>query len=226
MNTFGNRIMLLLAVGGLVGLSCVQSRPPNKDPIITSLSLPSSVDAGYSTTFSCTASDSDGDVLTYELKCSVGSLRPSTGAAVIWTAPETSAPARIWVTAQDGRDGSDMRFDTVMVNPASTTIVGWSGAVPAGEYRLWYNYFQTGYTVSGTFSVDGQDITFLMLDSVNYSRWRYNESCDCEVKIERSAGSSFSAGISTSGFHCFILDNRYNVNPDTSVQISVQRVSP
>jgi|WetSurMetagenome_2_1015567.scaffolds.fasta_scaffold110860_2 hypothetical protein len=226
MNTFASRIMLVLAVGGLVGLSCHQSRSANHDPIITSLNLPSSVNAGYRTAFICAASDSDGDVLTYEWKCNVGSLSPSTGAAVYWTAPETSGAARIWVTAQDDRDGSDVRYDTVMVNPGTRTIVDWSGAVPAGDYELWYRYFQTGCTVSGTFSADGQDITLLVLDSVNYSRWRYNESCDCEVRIERSSGSSFSAGTSTSGLHCFILDNRYNANPDTSVQISIQLVSP
>jgi hypothetical protein len=226
MNTVASRIMLVLVVGGLVGLSCNHSRGPNHDPIITSLNVPSAVDAGYSAEFICTASDSDGDFLTYEWHCTAGTLNGSTGDALFWTAPETSGSARITVTVQDDRGGSDVRYDTVLINPVTSTIVGWSGAVPAGEYHLWYNYFQPRYTVSGTFSADGQDITFLMLDSINYSRWRNNESCDCEVKIDRSSGSSFSTSISTSGIHCFVLDNRYNASPDTSVQVFIQRTSP
>jgi hypothetical protein len=226
MNTIAGRIMLVLTVGGLVGLSCHESRPANHDPTITSLNLPAGVNAGYVTAFICAASDPDGDALTYEWQCNAGSLFPKTGSAVYWTAPETSGQARIWITVQDDRGGSDIRYDTVTVIPDTTTIVDWSGAVSAGGYILWYRYLQPRYTLSGTFSAGGQDITFLMVDSVNYSRWRYNESCDCEVKIRRSSGSAFSATITTDGLYCFILDNRYNVVPDSAVRMLIQRATP
>ena len=177
----GIGIVLMLAVVGLAGLCCNHGRGPNHDPTITSLDAPASVNAGHVATYICAASDPDGDTLTYEWKCTAGSLFPNTGDAVYWTAPDTSGPARVWVTVQDNRDGSDVRYDTVTVIPDTASMVDWSGAVPAGDYKLWYNYVNTGYTVSGTFSAHGQEITFLVVDSVTYSRWRFNESCDCDV---------------------------------------------
>jgi hypothetical protein len=207
-------------------LSCNHSRGPNHDPIITSLEIPSSLPAGYSTTFACTVSDSDGDAVTYQWNSTAGTLEPSISNEAYWTAPETSGPVRIMLTVQDARGGSDVRHDTVMVIPDTETLIDWPGAVPGGDYRLWNAHFRAGYTVSGSFSAGGQDITFLMLDSLNYWRWRFNESCDCEVKVERSAGSSFSAGISTDGLGVFILDNRYNADPDTAVHVFIRRTSP
>lgn len=226
MNTLRAALILMLAVGGLVGLSCNQIRGPNHDPTIKSLNLPSSVKAGYSTDFVCTASDPDGDALTYEWTCTAGSFDRSFGDVAYWTAPETSGSARIAVTVQDARGGSDVSEQRVTVIPDTEALINWSGAVQGGEYWVWYAYFRKGYAVSGSFSADGQDITFLTLDSVNYSRWRLNESCQYELKVERSAGSSFSAGISADGLGVFILDNRYNADPDTAVQVHLRLSTP
>jgi hypothetical protein len=63
MNTPVIRIIVLVCIAGLVGLSC-KTPAANQAPTITALGLPSSVTVGDDATFSCTASDPDGDVLT------------------------------------------------------------------------------------------------------------------------------------------------------------------
>jgi hypothetical protein len=68
MNTPVIRIIVLVCIVGLVGLSC-KTPAVNNAPTITALDLPSSVEAGNDATFSCTASDPDGDVLTYNWTC-------------------------------------------------------------------------------------------------------------------------------------------------------------
>jgi hypothetical protein len=224
MNTFVSRIMLVLTVGGLIGLSCKQT--PNRAPIITSLDLPDSVNATVDATFSCTASDSDGDPLAYDWTCSTGLLQSKTGTAVEWTAPESSGVATITVTVTDTCGASDTSSGTVIVNPVTAIIVDWHGAVAAGDIGLWTSSILAGYTVSGSFSAVGQDITFLMLDSSNYESWRFAQPYDALVKVEKSAGSDFSTVVPTNGVYRFVLDNTYNATADTSVHLFVERTSP
>ena len=227
MNKPVSRIIVMLIVAGLVGLSCKQTPPVNSAPTITALDLPDSVDAGNDATFTCTATDPDGDPLGYNWTSSAGLLQSKTGTAVVWTAPDTSGAATITVMVQDSSGASDTSSGTVTVNPITTTIIDWDGSVAAGDIQLWTSNIRAGYTASGSFSVDGgQDITFLVLDSTNYQSWRFNQSYDALVKVERSAGASFSAVVPTMGLYHFILDNMYNVSADTAVHLFVQTTSP
>jgi hypothetical protein len=227
MNQSAIRIMLVLTVGGLIGLSCNKPGTPNTAPTITSLVLPDSADASADETLSVVASDPDGDPLAYDWTCSAGSLIPRTSATVIWAAPESSGTATIAVTVTDDSGSSATQSGTVVIKPVTTTIIDWDGSVAAGDVQLWSRNIPSGYTVSGSFSVDGQDITFLMLDAYNYERWRNDSSYTALVKVERSAGSSFSAVVDTSATLCnFILDNTYNVSADTAVHLFVQSTSP
>jgi len=226
MNKPASRIIVMLIVAGLVGLSCQQTPPVNSAPTITALDLPDSVDATNDATFTCTASDPDGDPLGYNWTVSAGLLQSKTGTAVVWTAPDTSGAATITVMVQDSSGASDTSSGTVTVNPITTTIIDWDGSVAAGGVRFWTSNILAGYTASGSFSVDGQDITFLVLDPVNYQSWRFSEPFDAIVKVERSAGSSFSAVVPTMGLYHFILDNTYNVSADTAVHLFVQTTSP
>jgi hypothetical protein len=226
MNRFAIRIMLVLTIGGLVGLSCDKPSTPNRAPTITSLVLPDSVDAGNDETLNCIATDPDSTALAYNWTCSSGLLQSMTGSTVVWTAPDSSGAATISVTVLDDSGASDTDSGTVTVNPVTTTIIDWDGAVAASDIALWTVRIPMGYTVHGSFAVDGQDITFLMLDSSNYQSWRFDSSYTAMVEIENSAGADFSAMVSANGTYHFILDNTDNADADSSAHLFVQQTSP
>lgn len=226
MNKPTSRIVVMLIVAVLVGLSCKETPTVNSVPTITALNLPDSVVAGNDETFSCTASDPDSEPLAYNWTCSSGLLQSATGTAVNWTAPDSSGSATVTVTVQDSSGASDTMSGTLRVSPIITRILEWNGAVEANSYQLLTRNLTAGYTVSGSFSVVGQDITFLTLDAYNYERWRNDSSYTALVKVERSAGSSFSAVVPTGGSHTFVLDNSYNAFADTSVHLLVLTTSP
>ncbi|MBM3331972.1 hypothetical protein FJY68_09010 [candidate division WOR-3 bacterium] len=226
MNTFARHIMILLAVAGLVGSSCDQSKP-NSAPTITSLDVPDTIDASVDATLNCIATDPDSTALAYNWTSTGGTFISTTGATVEWTAPESSGSATITVTVLDDSGASDTSSATVIVRPVTTTIIAWDGAVEAGEYKLWSSsYIPIGYRVHGSFSVDDNDITFLMLDSTNYQLWRLDSSYSALIKVEESAGSDFSAIVPAGAGYHFILDNQFNVNRDSSVHLLVQQSSP
>jgi hypothetical protein len=225
MNTPVIRIIVLVCVVGLVGLSC-KTAAVNQAPTITALDLPSSADAGTDVTFSCTATDPDGDPLTYDWTCSSGLLLSNTAKTVGWTAPETSGVATISVVVRDSSGASDTTSGTVTVNPLVTTIIEWDSTVAALGYRFWRQSIPVGYTVSGSFSAGGQLITFLVLDTINYQKWEFAKPYEGMVKKDSSVGSSFSIVIPSTAFYYFIFDNQNNASADTAVHLTVQTTSP
>jgi hypothetical protein len=227
MKAVAYRIMLVLAVGGLAVLGCKQTAHPNHAPTITALDMPTEIDASVDATLRCTASDPDTDALAYNWTCSAGELQSTTGSAVVWTAPESAGTATITVTVRDDSGAADTMSGTVVVNSVTTTLFDWTGTINGGDYKLFSSsYIPARYTVSGSFSATPLDITFLMLDSANYQQWRLDSSYVAVVKVEKSAGSDFSAVVPAGAGYHFILDNQYNVSPDTSVHLVVQQVSP
>ena len=73
---------------------------------------PSSVQPNEQSTITCTATDADGDMLTYEWE-SVDEDTTYTGASFIWTAPETEGDYRFYVTVSDGKGGA--AYDSSLV---------------------------------------------------------------------------------------------------------------
>jgi len=227
MNTSVIRVTALLFIVGLVVLSCEETPAENHAPTITALELPTNVNAGTDATFSCTASDPDGDPLSYNWTCSSGSLQSTTGSAVYWTSPETSGVATIAVMVRDSSGASDSSSGTVTVDKIVSTIIDWDGAVDGYSFQQWYIKVLTGYTVSGSFSADGQDITFLVLDDANYQKWQFQDTTyEGLVRVDSSAGSDFSAVVPATAFYHFILDNQYKATADTTVHLLVQSTSP
>ena len=225
MNQVAIRILLVLTVGGLIGLSCTKSTP-NRPPTITSLDLPDSVNASSDDTLNCVASDPDGGAISYNWTCSAGSIVPRTGAMVVWYAPESSGTATITVTVVDDSGASDTASGTAVVTPDTTTIFDWYGTVAAGDIELLTrSHITAGYTVSGSFSVVAHRMSFLVLDSSNYASWRFNQSYNAVVEVDTSAGSNFSAVIPATGAYHFILDNTYNAEAD-SAHLFVRQASP
>jgi hypothetical protein len=90
-------IAALLIVGGCVA---------NNLPMITSLALTSEgeINPGMTAQIHCTATDPDGDELSYEWSADAGSLS-GFGSHVAWTAPEELGSYTITVEVSDGHDG-------------------------------------------------------------------------------------------------------------------------
>jgi hypothetical protein len=132
----------------------------------------------------------------------------------------------VTVAVHDNRGGSDSRGKTIAVNPVTTTIINWDGQVAANQAVYWTNYVASGHRISGNFSVDNYDISFLILDENNYNNWWNNHSYTYLVKIVQSAGSSFSAIVSTTGTYYCVLDNTYSLFTPKFAHLFVQTTSP
>lgn len=87
----------------------------NHDPVINSLTAAApAVWQGGSTQITVSASDPDGDRLTYVWTSNGGSVSGS-GATVIFTAPASGGCFRVNVTVQDGQGGQASRSITIIV---------------------------------------------------------------------------------------------------------------
>ena len=95
--------------------------PTNGAPNITGLSAdPGTVDpAGYCTV-TCTATEPDGDDLTYTWGSSEGTISGS-GSAVTWFGPITAGTYNVWVAVDDGQGKTDS--DTVSVEVRGGTLL-------------------------------------------------------------------------------------------------------
>ena len=97
----------------------------NNPPIISNLTAnPSSVNINQTTTITCTASDPDGDPLTYDWTVNAGSFEGDTsGPSVIWRAPST---ADIYIVVgcevSDGNGGEDTETLNIVVTEPEIEI--------------------------------------------------------------------------------------------------------
>ena len=107
---FKRRVINYLYKQGCIG--------ENHPPVISSLTAnPSSVDIRQTTTITCSASDPDGDSLTYDWTVNAGSFEGSTsGSSVIWRAP-SAADIYIVVSCEvsDGEGGEDSESINIIV---------------------------------------------------------------------------------------------------------------
>jgi hypothetical protein len=137
----------------------------NHRPAITSLEAPEKVLPSGICQVLCTASDRDGDDLSYNWSASGGNIT-GTGASVNWTAPDSEGfyDVIVWVT--DGRSTEVMKQVTIQVRanrpPTITSLVAdaeWS--LPSGNIQvictasdsdgdeLSYEWSTTGGDISG-----------------------------------------------------------------------------
>lgn len=89
----------------------------NHPPVISDLtSNPSSVDISQTTTITCSASDPDGDPLTYHWTKNGGVFVGSTsGSSVTWRAPSTPGTYRVYCEVSDGEGGEDSNSANIIV---------------------------------------------------------------------------------------------------------------
>ncbi len=113
-------LILIAALSGCGGQSASQTveappEPVNNPPIITDLHADSAIVQPLGTSnILCTATDPDGDHLTYRWTTSGGTV-DSIGSSATWTAPENPGSYLITVVVSDGKGGAVSHDITVSV---------------------------------------------------------------------------------------------------------------
>jgi hypothetical protein len=163
-------VTTLIATAAVLLLASSCTTSANHDPIIVSLlSKPERATPSGTVQVVCTASDPDGDELSYDWSASAGELSGD-GNTVTWSAPASEGSYSVAVAVTDGRGGEAMDYKAITVRtnnpPTITTLTAaenWTtplGAVqvactasdPDGD-ELSYNWTVTGGNISGTGAV-------------------------------------------------------------------------
>ncbi len=126
------------------GSSTPAPAPTNRPPTVTAGCNPCTVQAGQTSSLSATASDADGDSLTYQWTTASGSFSNSTTANTVWTATAQTGTFTATVTVNDGRSGRATATVTLQVVPRDTLqpgarlLPGQALTSANGRYRLVY----------------------------------------------------------------------------------------
>ncbi len=117
------RLMLLLALvvfSGVLFTGCEKNSPPTVVSVVVN---PTDVDPGQSTSVMVTASDPDGDPLTYAYSVNGGAIN-GTGPMVQWIAPNTAGAYSLTVTVSDPDGLTALGSGAINVAQAFTGVSG------------------------------------------------------------------------------------------------------
>jgi hypothetical protein len=173
----------------------------NHRPAITSLEAPERVLPSGSCQIVCTASDRDGDELSYNWSANGGNIS-STGASVNWAAPDSPGFYDVTVTVTDGRGGEVTKQITITVRanqqPTITSLVAdaeWT--TPSGSLQVVCNATDSdGDKLSYEWSTTGGDISG-MGAVVNWTAPEEVGMYDVTVVVKDGHGSSDTRMLST-----------------------------
>jgi hypothetical protein len=130
----------------LIASSCTTA--VNRPPIIASLEAAAGWTAPLgSLQVTCTASDPDGDELSYEWIATGGSTSGA-GHEVIWTAPEEVGMYDITVVVNDGHDGEDTGLLTLIASNGPPPII--ENPIVTAKEPKYLKETTTGYKVGKT----------------------------------------------------------------------------
>jgi len=163
-------VIVVIVVAAVLLAILLDNMLANHRPAITSLEAePERVIPSRSCQIICTASDHDGDELSYNWTASEGGIKGE-GATVTWTAPNSAGSYNVTVTVTDGRGGEVTNQITITVRtnkpPTITSLVAdadWTtpsdslqvtctASDPDGD-ELSYEWTATGGDISGTGAV-------------------------------------------------------------------------
>ena len=158
-------LVIIVIVAAAVALSILfDTMLANHLPAITSLEAPERVLPWGSCQIICTASDRDGDELSYNWSTSGGNIT-GTGASVNWTAPDSAGSYNVTVTVTDGRGGEVMSQVTITVRanrpPTITSLVADADWIlPSGNLQVTCNATDPdGDELSYEWTANGGDIS-------------------------------------------------------------------
>ncbi|PTL85763.1 Ig-like domain-containing protein [Vitiosangium sp. GDMCC 1.1324] len=197
--------------------------PPNHKPTITLVTAtPTAVDEGSSTTLSVTASDSDGDPLTYSWTqipaAPAGTFGSETGATRTWKAPILSRNTTftLQVTVSDGKGGSaQAAVDVAVANvPALNRAPSVDSAITVSSTSV-----IAGDTVNlsiGATDPDGDPLTY---------SWTTEPAGEGTFTNETASAAQWrSSDISTAKSYTFkvtVSDGTDSVTRSVDVQVKV-----
>ncbi|MDO8896742.1 MAG: PKD domain-containing protein [Bacteroidales bacterium] len=122
--------LLLTLFLGLIFTSC-KKEDANKAPVISGVVIaPGTINANGIASVTVTATDPDGDVLTYSYTVTGGAISGS-GPTVSWTAPSSAGAHSVTVNVSDGKGGTATGNGALIVQPAVTQVTG-TVRFPAG----------------------------------------------------------------------------------------------
>jgi len=194
--------------GGTATESC-DIEVANTPPVIASLT-PGATTVGPrgSCTVTCTASDPDGDTITYAWSTTGGTIS-GTGSSVTWTAPVTEGTCTITVTVSDGKGGTDSESCNIQITNTPPVIASLTpsatSVLPSGSCTvtctasdadgdiITYAWAATGGAISGA----GNSVTWTALATegtytigVTVSDGRGGtDSESCAIIVEMKFGS-------------------------------------
>ncbi len=160
-------VIIVIVVAAVLLSILFDTMLANHRPAITSLEAePERVIPSGSCQIVCTASDRDGNELSYNWSAGGGEINGE-GATVTWTAPDSAGSYNVTVTVTDGRDGEVMKKVTIEVRtnmpPTINSLIAdadWT--LPSGSIQvtcdaedfdgdeLSYEWSTTGGNISGT----------------------------------------------------------------------------
>jgi len=160
-------VIIVIVVAAVLLAILLDALLANHRPTITSLEAdPERVIPSGSCQIICTASDRDGDELSYNWSASEGGINEE-GATVNWTAPDSVGSYNVTVTVTDGRGGEVMEWviievranqppiitsliaDAAWTTPSGNLQVTCTASDPDGD-ELSYEWSTNGSDISGT----------------------------------------------------------------------------
>jgi hypothetical protein len=139
--------LVAIAVGLLLTVSSCTT-VTNRLPVITGLEAEAEwIAPSGSIQLTCTASDPDGDEMSYEWIATGGDIS-DTGAAAIWTAPEEVGMYDITVVVDDDHGGKDTAFLTLITSNGPPPTI--QNLVVTAKEPKYLKTTNTGYKVGKT----------------------------------------------------------------------------
>jgi hypothetical protein len=141
-------LMLVLSSATILFNSC--EKDSNSDPVISEVIFnPATINANGTTNVSVSASDPNGDNLTYTYSVSGGTITGA-GADVIWSAPAMQGEHTLTATADDGQGGQVTKTVKITILEPVTQISGIASLQGGGYLSDAKVYLYAGYPTAAS----------------------------------------------------------------------------